>query len=52
MKSAPDVEHSRIYGRILEHCAPILFSGQDMRKNNADTTKTTAREILSTKTTL
>lgn len=52
MKNAPDVEHSRIYGRILEYCAPILFSGKDMRKNNADTTKTTAREILSTKTTL
>ena len=52
MKNAPDVEHSRIYGRIFEYCAPILFSGKDMRKNNADTTKTTAREILSTKTTL
>ena len=52
MKNAPDVEHSRIYGRNLEYCAPILFSGKDMRKNNADTTKTTAREILSTKTTL
>lgn len=52
MKNAPDVEHSRIYGRILEHCAPILFSGKDMRKDNAETTKNTAREILSTKTTL
>ena len=52
MKNAPDIEHSRIYGRILEHCAPILFSGKDMRKDNADTTKNAAREILSAKTTL
>lgn len=52
MKNPPDLEHSRIYGRILEHCAPILFSGKDMRKDNADTTKNTAREILSAKTTL
>lgn len=47
MKNAPDIEHSRIYGRILEHCAPILFSGKDMRKDNANATKNTAREILS-----
>ena len=46
MKNPPDLEHSRIYGRILEHCAPILFSGKDMRKDNAAVTKTTAREIL------
>ena len=49
MKNAPDVEHSRIYGRILEHCAPILFPGKDMRKDNAAATKNTAREILSPK---
>lgn len=52
MKNPPDLEHSRIYGRILEHCAPILFSGKDMRKDNAATTKNMAREILSAKTTL
>lgn len=52
MKNPSDLEHSRIYGRILEHCAPILFSGKDMRKDNAAATKATAREILSAKTTL
>lgn len=52
MKNPSDLEHSRIYGRILEHCAPILFSGKDMRKDNAASTKATAREILSAKTTL
>jgi len=49
MKNPPDLEHSRIYGRILEHCAPILFSGKDMRKANAAATKNTARELLASK---
>ncbi len=52
MKNPPDLEHSRIYSRILEHCAPILFSGKDMRKDTAATTKTTARAILSSKAVL
>ena len=49
MKNPPDLEHSHIYGRILEHCAPILFSGKDMRKANAAATKNTARELLASK---
>ena len=49
MKNPPDLEHSRIYGRVLEHCAPILFSGKDMRKANAAATKNTARELLASK---
>ena len=52
MKNPPDLEHSRIYSRILEHCAPILFSGKDMRKDTAATMKTTARAILSSKAVL
>ena len=35
-----------VYSRILEHCVPILFSGQDIRKDNADTTKITLKRIF------
>lgn len=30
LKNPPDLAHARIYDRILERCAPILFSGKKM----------------------
>lgn len=47
MKNPPDLAHARIYDRILERCAPILFDGKNFRKENADETKASAREIVS-----
>ena len=46
MKNLPDLAHARIYDRILERCAPILFDGKNFRKENADETKASAREIV------
>lgn len=45
MKNPPDLAHARIYDRILERCAPILFDGKNFREN-AGETKATARAIV------
>ena len=29
LKNPPDLAHARIYDRILERCAPILFAGKN-----------------------
>lgn len=47
IKDPPDLAHARIYDRILERCAPILFSGKNFRKEQAAVTKAAAREIVS-----
>ena len=41
-----DMAHSRIYDRILEICAPILFGGENLRVEKANEMKTAARNIL------
>lgn len=46
MKRPPDLAHARIYDRILEQCAPILFAGKNFREDNAASTKAAAREII------
>lgn len=46
IKHPPDLAHARIYDRILERCAPILFAGKNFREENADGTKSTARKII------
>lgn len=46
MKNPPDLSHARIYDRILERCAPILFDGKNFRKDNASQTKENGREIV------
>ena len=35
LKNPPDLAHARIYDRILERCAPILFDGKNFREENA-----------------
>lgn len=47
LKNPPDLAHARIYDRILEHCAPILFAGKNFREDNAANTKEAARAIVS-----
>lgn len=50
MKKPPDLVHARIYDRILERCAPILFAGKNFREENAEDTKATAKRIVSGET--
>ena len=47
LKHPPDFAHARIYDRILERCAPILFAGKNFREDNAASTKAAARAIVS-----
>jgi len=46
LKHPPDLAHDRIYDRILERCAPILFAGKNFREDNATSTKAAARGIV------
>ena len=46
LKHPPDLAHARIYDRILERCAPILFAGKNFREDNAASTKAAARAIV------
>ncbi len=46
LKHPPDLAHARIYDRILERCAPILFAGKNFRGDNAASTKAAARGIV------
>ncbi len=32
LKNPEDVPHARIYGRLLEMCTPVRFTGDDFRK--------------------
>ena len=47
LKHPSDLAHARIYDRILERCAPILFDGKNFREDNAARTKAAARAIVS-----
>jgi len=49
LKNPPDLAHARIYDRILERCAPILFDGKNFREENAGATRQTAKDIVSSK---
>ncbi len=48
IKHPCDRAHARIYDRILERCAPVLFKGRNFRIENAGITIQTIREIVST----
>ena len=48
LKHPPDLAYARIYDRILERCAPILFAGKNFREDNAASTKAAARQIITT----
>ena len=46
LKHPPDLAHARIYDRILERCAPILFDRKNFREDNAASTIAAARSIV------
>ncbi len=48
IKNPPDLAHARIYDRILERCASVLFSDKNFRKEGARATKAAAKEIAKT----
>lgn len=47
LRNPPDLAHARIYERILERCAPILFSGENFRKQKSEENKRIARMLVS-----
>ena len=49
LKNPPDLAHARIYDRILERCAPILFDGKNFREENVGATRQTAKDIVNSK---
>lgn len=49
LKNPPDLAHARIYDRILERCAPILFDGKNFREENAGVTRQAAKDIVNSK---
>lgn len=49
IKNPSDPAHARSYDRILERCAPILFSGRSFREEQAAATKAAAKGIVSKK---
>ena len=49
LKNPPDLAHARIYDRILERCAPILFAGKNFREENAGAIKRAAKDIVNRK---
>ena len=49
LKNPPDLAHARIYDRILERCAPILFAGKNFREENAGATRQAAKDIVNRK---
>lgn len=46
IKAPPDLAHARIYDRILERCAPVLFAGKNLREENSEATKAAAKGIV------
>ena len=52
LKHPLDLSHARIYDRILERCAPILFAGKNFREDNAASTRAAARKIINNSKTL
>ena len=49
LKNPQDTAHARIYDRILERCAPILFDGKNFREENAGATRQAAKDIVNSK---
>ena len=49
LKKPLDLAHARIYDRILERCAPILFDGKNFREENTGATRQVAKNIINSK---
>lgn len=46
IRNPKDIEHARIYDRILEKCMPVVFSGKNYRKERGQENSRTATQIL------
>lgn len=46
LKSPMDLEHGRIYGRILEKCVPVAFSGKNYREEKGQETREVVSALL------
>ena len=49
LKNPPDLAHARIYDRILERCAPILFDGKNFRGKTPVPLKAAAKDLVNRK---
>ncbi|EEU97065.1 hypothetical protein FAEPRAA2165_01319, partial [Faecalibacterium duncaniae] len=41
-----DTAHARIYDRLLEMCAPILFTGENFRRETAQAKLNRLKELM------
>ncbi len=46
LKNPEDVPHARIYGRLLEMCTPVRFTGDDFRRAAAQQKKERLKELM------
>ena len=46
LKNPEDVPHARIYGRLLEMCVPVRFTGGDFRRIAAQQKKERLKELM------
>lgn len=46
LKSPQDVEHARIYDRIMERCMPVFFGGKNYRSELGQGNRDTAKKVL------
>lgn len=46
LKKPQDVEHARIYDRIMERCMPVFFGGKNYRSELGQGNRDTAKKIL------
>ena len=46
LKSPQEVEHARIYDRIMERCMPVFFGGKNYRSELGQGNRDTAKKIL------
>ena len=46
LENPQDTAHARIYDRVLEMCLPILFTGENFRKETAQAKLNGLKELL------
>ena len=46
LKKPQDLEHARIYDRIMERCMPVFFGGKNYRSELGQGNRDTAKKIL------
>ncbi len=46
LKKPQDVEHARIYDRIMERCMPVYFGGRNYRSELGQENRVVAKKVL------